>query len=111
LALIERDDFRVWLTQEMNLNPPDAGALVPGRCEACGDDARSLFEEQCLVCWAEDFGRSSALLSGVTTLRDAIVLLLDDSSDAPHRFARFLSDASYEFKHLIEDGSNTTSPQ
>lgn len=104
MALIEREDFRAWLTQEMSIAPPERGSLQSGQCEACREEAQMLLESQCLVCWAEDFGRSSALLSGVTSLRDAIVLLLDDGANAPHHFARFLSDVSYEFKHLIEDG-------
>lgn len=71
----KREAFRHWLEFHRGTPLSDPAALEVRACEGCDASDEPLFENLCVVCWAEAFGRASIRLDLATVLADAARVL------------------------------------
>lgn len=90
MSLPVREDFRDWLHRRRGVDPASCLDLTPGPCDGCHADDQPILLDQCLVCWAEDYGRTSAQQEITDSIRSFTKLFLGDDPDRAHRVALLL---------------------
>ncbi|NLT06636.1 MAG: hypothetical protein GXY03_10050 [Solirubrobacterales bacterium] len=92
MSLPARQDFRDWLYRRRGVEPTDRLDVAPGPCRGCGAHDQPVLLDQCLVCWAEDYGRTSAQQEITDSIRSFAQLFLGDDPHLAHRAAILLFD-------------------